>query len=166
MLEQLSNPEYLHTLLNPLPVYGLAVGLLALLIAFVSRARAARVTALAIVFIGAFSAWPVYHYGEAAYDRVLSMTDNDGEKWLEEHQRRGEQLIYVFYAVATLAALGILAERFAPRAALPLAITTAIFATAALAVGAYVATAGGRIRHREFRYAPPPGEERSNSDDG
>jgi hypothetical protein len=158
MLEHLSNPEYLHVLLNPLPVYGLAVGVLGLIIALISRARAARVTALAIVFVSTFAAWPVYRYGEAAYDRVLSMADNDGSKWLEEHQRRAEQLIYVFYAVATLAALGLLAERFAPRAAFPLTITTLLLATATLGTGGYIASAGGRIRHREFRYVPAPDE--------
>ncbi len=29
MFEHLSNPEYMHVLLNPLPVYGLAMGCLA-----------------------------------------------------------------------------------------------------------------------------------------
>ena len=38
MLEHLSNPEYLHVLLNPLPVYGLAVGVLGLVIALVTLA--------------------------------------------------------------------------------------------------------------------------------
>ena len=156
MIEHLSNPEYLHVLLNPLPVYGLAMGVLGLVIALLSRARAARVTALAIVFVSTFAAWPVYHYGEAAYDRVLSMADNDGSKWLEEHQRRGEQLIYVFYAVAALAALGLWAERYAPRTAVPLALATVVLATVTLGAGGYIATAGGRIRHREFRYVPPP----------
>jgi len=158
MFDHLSNPEYLHVLLNPLPVYGLAVGVLAMAIALVTRARAARVTALAIVFVSAFSAWPVYHYGQKAIDRVLPLADADGARWLEEHERRGEKLIYVFYAVAALAAAAVLAERFAPRAALPLAIATTILATGTLAAGGYIATAGGRIRHREFRYVLPPEE--------
>lgn len=156
MLEHLSNPEYLHTLINPLPVYGVGLGLLALVIAFVTRSGAARVLALAIVFVSALSAGPVYHYGEAGYDRVLAMTDNDGRKWLEEHQRRGEQLIYLFYALAALAATGIVTEKFAPRAALPLALATTVLACVSLAAGAYIASAGGRIRHREFRYVLPP----------
>jgi hypothetical protein len=79
-------------LLNPLPVYGLAVGVLGLIIALLSKTRAARVTALALVMVSAVSAWPVYHYGEAGYDRVKSMVDEAGDKWLDEHMRRGEQL--------------------------------------------------------------------------
>jgi hypothetical protein len=164
VIEHLSNPEYLHVLLNPLPVYGLAVGVLGLVIALISRARPARVTALTIVFVSTFAAWPVYHYGEAASDRVLSMSDRDGREWLEEHEHRAERLIYVFYAVATLAAMGLLAERFASQAALPLAIATLVLATGTLGVGGYIATAGGRIRHREFRYVPPPEQSKDHED--
>ena len=108
--EHLSSPEYLHVLLNPLPVYGLAAGVFGLLLALISRARAARIVALALTFVGAISAWPVYHYGETAYDRVKAMADSDGDKWLDEHMRRGEQLICVFYVVAALSAGAIAAE--------------------------------------------------------
>jgi len=39
MIEHLSKPEYVHVLLNPLPVYGLAVGVLGLIIALLSKTR-------------------------------------------------------------------------------------------------------------------------------
>ena len=156
MIEHLSKPEYVHVLLNPLPVYGLAVGVLGLIIALLSKTRAARVTALALVMVSAASAWPVYHYGEAGYDRVKSIVDEAGDKWLDEHMRRGEQLIYVFYVVAALSAVGIMAEFAAPKAAVPLAIVTLILAGANLGVGGYIAYAGGRVRHKEFRFEAPP----------
>ena len=92
------------------------------------------------------------------------MADRDGGKWLEEHERRAEKLIYVFYALATLAAIALLAERFAPRAALPLALTIAVLAAATLGAGGYIASAGGRIRHREFRYVPAPAEAKEHED--
>jgi hypothetical protein len=156
MIEHLGKPEYIHVLLNPFPVHGLAVGVLGLIIALLLRTRAARVTALALVMLSAVSAWPVYYYGEAGYDRVKAMVDDAGDKWLEEHMRRGEQLIYVFYVVATLSAVGIVAEFAAPKAAVPLAIATLILAAANLGVGGYIAYAGGRVRHKEFRFEPPP----------
>jgi hypothetical protein len=154
--EHLSSAEYLHVLLNPLPVYGLAVGVLSLLLALVSRTRAARVIALALIFVSAISAWPVYHYGEAAYDRVRAMADSDGDKWLDEHMRRGEQLIYVFYVVAALSAGAIAAEFKLRRAVFPLAISTLILVSGNLGVGVYIAYAGGHVRHREFRFEPAP----------
>jgi hypothetical protein len=156
MIEHLSRPEYVHVLLNPLPVYGLAVSGLGLIIALLSRARAARVTALALVMVSAASAWPVYHFGEAGYNRVKTIVDDAGDKWLDEHQRRGEQLIYVFYVVAVLSAIGIVAEFAVPKAAIPLAVVTLILAGADLGVGLYIAYAGGRVRHKEFRFEAPP----------
>jgi len=81
------------------------VGVLGLIIALLSRTRAARVTALALMMVSATSAWPVYQYGEAGYDRVKSTVAEAGHKWLDEHVRRGEQLIYVFHAVAALSAV-------------------------------------------------------------
>jgi len=154
--EHLSSPEYLHVLLNPLLVYGLAMGVFTLLLALISRRRAARVIALALIFVGAISAWPVYDYGEAAYDRVTAMADSDGDKWLDKHMRRGEQLIYVFYVVAALSAGAIVAEFKLRGAAVSLGIATVILAGADLGIGGYIAYAGGHIRHKEFRFEPPP----------
>ena len=56
MIAHLSKPEYVHVLLNPLPVYGLAVGVLGPVITFLLRTRAARVTAFALVMLSAASA--------------------------------------------------------------------------------------------------------------
>jgi glucan phosphoethanolaminetransferase (alkaline phosphatase superfamily) len=156
MIAHLNKPEYVHVLLNPLPVYGLAVGMLGLVIALLLGTRAARVTAVALVMLSAVSAWPVYHYGEAGYDRVKAMVDEDGDKWLEEHMRRGEKLIYFFYLVAVLSASAIIAEFALPKAAVPIAIATLIVAMANLGIGAYIAQAGGRVRHKEFRFEAPP----------
>lgn len=156
MFEHLGNPEYLHVLLNPLPVYGLVMGVFGLVVAIIQRSTRARFTALAIIFVSAFSAWPVYHYGEAGYDRVLAMSDDPGGRWLDEHKRRGEKLIGVFYVVAGLAAAAMVAQLKFVRAAVPLAIITTLTASATLGVGFYIASAGGRIRHKEFRYESPP----------
>jgi hypothetical protein len=163
MIVHLSKPEYVHVLLNPLPVYGLAVGVIGLIIALLLRSRAARVTALALVMLSTASAWPVYDYGEAGSDRVKTMVDEEGDKWLEEHMRRGEQLIYVFYIVAALSALAMIAEFAVPRAAVLMAIATLVLAVANLGVGAYIAQAGGRVRHKEFRFEAPP-EPRQDQD--
>ena len=42
LLRDLRQPEYLHVLINPLPVYGLAVGLIGLLVAICQRSRPAN----------------------------------------------------------------------------------------------------------------------------
>ena len=155
-LRDLQQPEYIHVLLNPLPVYGLAIGLIGLIVALFLRSRRAQITALVLIFIAAASAWPVVHFGEEAYDRVLSMTDSDGEAWLKAHEERAEKLEYVFYALALVAAAAIFLPKKWPASATPLAVATLILALFSLGGGVYIAYAGGKIRHREFRTGPPP----------
>jgi hypothetical protein len=155
-LKGLEQPEYIHVLINPLPVYGLAMGVVGLIIGLVLRSREARAGAFALILIAAASAWPTLHYGQQGYDRVKAMADSEGQKWLEEHKHRGEQLICVFYALGALALVSMAVEWKRPKAALPLAITTLVLATGALGVGGCIAYAGGHIRHKEFRFEPAP----------
>src|SRR6266568_5692629 len=107
LLRDLRQPEYLHVLINPLPIYGLAIAWIGLIIAFFLRSRRAQLATLIIVLICASSAWPVYEFGQQGYDRVLSMADEDGRAWLDEHKDRAENLIWIFYALAILSAVAI-----------------------------------------------------------
>ena len=156
ILRGLRQPEYVHVLLNPLPVYGLLISWIGLIIAVVLKSRRAQVVALLLVFVSSLSAWPVYEFGQQAYDRVLSMTDEDGERWLDEHQDRAEDLIWIFYALAVLSAAAIAVPIKWPKSSAPLAIVVILLGAAALGSGTYIAYAGGKIRHREFRNEPAP----------
>ena len=156
ILRDLHQPEYVHVLLNPLPVYGLAVGLIGLLVAICIRSRAATGVALVVVFISAAAAWPVYEYGEQAYDRVLAMADNDGQAWLASHKERAEYLIWLFYALAILSAIALIAQVKWPGLSIWLGVAVLVLGAITLGSGGYIAYAGGRIRHREFRNEPPP----------
>jgi hypothetical protein len=149
-------PEYVHVLLNPLPIYGLAMGWIGLLIGFFLRSRPAQIATLVLILISAGSAWPVYEFGEQGYDRVLSMSDDAGQAWLDEHQHRGEQLIYFFYALAALSVIAIIVPIKWPKASAPLVIGTILLGVIVLGMSGYIAYAGGKIRHKEFRTEPPP----------
>src|SRR5206468_10634548 len=155
-LRGLRQPEYVHVLLNPLPVYGLLISWIALIAALISKSRRAHIVTLILVFITSISAWPVYEFGEEGYDRVLAMTDDDGHAWLDEHQARAQKLIYVFYALAVLSAAAIVVPLRWPKSSVPLALVVVLLGAATLGSGCYIAHAGGKIRHREFRDQPPP----------
>ena len=155
-LRGLRQPEYVHVLLNPLPVYGLLVSWIALIAALISKSRRALIVSLILAFVTSISAWPVYEFGEEGYDRVLAMTDDDGHAWLDEHQDRGQRLIYLFYLLAALSATAIIAPLRWPKSSAPLAIGVVLFGAVALSSGFYIAYAGGKIRHREFRNEPAP----------
>ena len=156
VLRDLQQPEYVHVLLNPLPIYGLFVAWIGLVITLILKSRRAQVAALLLVLISSVSAWPVYELGEQAYDRVLSMTDEDGHAWLDEHMHRAEDLIWIFYALAALSAITIAVPMKWPKSSAPLMIAVILLGAATLGTGEYIAYAGGRIRHREFRNVPAP----------
>jgi hypothetical protein len=152
----LSQPEYLHVLLNPLPVYGVALGTVALLLAMWLRSRQAQVTALCLLCLSAFSAWPAKELGEKAYDHIEPMSDHNGYAWLEAHAQRAARVIPVFYALAAATLAGLAVPWKFPRSAGPLNTVILILALAALCAGGWIALAGGQIRHPEFRYGKPP----------
>src|SRR5215813_1434357 len=155
-LRGLRQPEYVHVLLNPLPVYGLLISWIGLVVAVISKSRRAVIVALILVFMTSISAWPVYEFGEEGYDRVLAMTDDDGHAWLDEHQDRAQKLIYLFYALAALSMAAIIIPFRWPKSSVPLTIVVVIFGATTLSSGCYIAYAGGNIRHREFRTEPAP----------
>jgi glucan phosphoethanolaminetransferase (alkaline phosphatase superfamily) len=158
-LQDLSQPEYVHVLINPLPVYGLGMGIFALLIALVARSRRAQVVALVLIVVSAASAWPVFIYGKKGYQRVHAMSDNDGQAWLDAHMHRAENLIYIYYLTAAVGLIAIVAPFRWPRIASPMAAFTLILSIGLLCIGSYIAYAGGKIRHREFRNESPPKNE-------
>ena len=145
----------MHVLLNPVPTYGLAIGLAGLLLAIIARSRTAIVIALVLVCLSGLSAWPTYYYGEAAYDRVTGNGDSVADQWLTKHMARGEKWIGAFYVLAGLAVIGVLAPIKWPRTSLPLAVVTLVVGCAALGFGGYIAYAGGHVRHKEFRFERP-----------
>lgn len=155
-MRALQQPEYVHVLLNPLPVYGLLLAWVGLIIAFFLKSRRAQIVTLVLVLISSASAWPVYEFGQDAYDRVFAMSDEAGGAWLEEHQDRAEDLIWIFYALAVLSAAAIFAPMRWPRSSLALLIAVILLGAVALGSASYIAYAGGKIRHREFRTEPPP----------
>jgi len=156
LTEHLKDPVYLHVILNPLPVYGLALGILALAIAILSRSRAAQVTALVIVFLSSLSAWPVKKYGEQAYEVVEPKSDTGSFAWLDAHAQRATRFIFVFYIAAAAAAAALLAPWKFPGIGIPLSCLTLALSLVALGFGCWIAYAGGQIRHDEFRFGKPP----------
>jgi disulfide bond formation protein DsbB len=156
ILRDLQQPEYLHVLLNPIPIYGLAVALFGLIAATYLRSRGAQLAALVLIFASALSVWPVVYHGDQAYDRVLSMSDDDGQAWLKAHAHRADELICLYYALAFLSVCAIFAPKKWPSTTRPLVFATILLALLSLGAGMYIAYAGGRIRHREFRSVPPP----------
>ncbi len=154
-LETWSSP-YLHVLINPMPIYGLGTAALGLLFGLLRRSRPAQLVALGLIFIFAASAWPAHFIGHKAYGQVYPLIGTDAQGWLSLHMHRADRWIYLFYALALSALVAALLPKRLPKSALPLALFTFSLALICLGAGGWIAKAGGRIRHPEFRGHPEP----------
>ena len=157
-LRELHQPEYVHVLLNPLPVYGLAMALLALVLALIFRSREAQAVALILIVLTAVAAWPVSYFGSAGYDRVRSMSDESAQKWLNWHVYLADRIVWAHFAAAALAAVALATLWKFPRWHRPVLILTLVTALTAVGLGGFLAFAGGRSATRNSATIPrPPG---------
>lgn len=152
----LDRPEYIHVAINHFPLIGLFVAMLTLLLAMAARNRVATLLGLGLLAALALSVWPVTYFGEAGYDRVLSMADDPGQAYLRYHMHLADRWVFLYYITAGVALLAIALNWKWPRTLLPLSILSLVLAASSLTAGIYIAQAGGQIRHREFRTGPPP----------
>jgi hypothetical protein len=165
-LDLVNKPEYIHVVLNHLPIYGTILGALALAISLILRSRAAQITALILTLVAGLSAYPVFVTGQRAYKTIRGMADDAGADVLDEHMDRAEKTIGVFYFLAALAIAGLLVPIKWPKSAVPLAALTLVVAILCSGIAVYIAQAGGRVRHPEFRPSepPPPASETDHHD--
>jgi hypothetical protein len=161
LLRDLQQPEYLHVLLNHVPITGLAVAVLGLAIALISRGRRAIVCALTMIAVCSAAAWPVYLTGKASYRTIRKVADDRGTDWLDEHMERADSWTIVYAGVFLFAVAGVLVPIRWKKLQVPFAIATLAVAIGGLAAGAYIAEAGGKVRHPEFR-----GEEKGSQSSG
>lgn len=160
----LNRPEYIHAAINHFPLIGLFVAMLALAAGLIFRSRPVTLTGLGLVCLMALSIWPVYSYGEAGFDRVLSMADEQGEGFLKYHAELAHHWAFLYYVTAGIAALGLGLAWKRPALQVSAGIVTLLLAFSSLVAGIDIAHAGGEIRHREFRSAPPPSAQHEHND--
>lgn len=151
-------PEYLHVLLNPLPVYGLSMGVLVLAAGLLARSKAARNIGLLVIVLCAASAWPVLVFGQHGYNHLYPQLDTESQQWLDAHMDRAERFIYAFYLTALLGIAALVTQKKFQKTNKAFVLLTLLAAIASLAIGGWISRAGGEVSHSEFRNeeAPPP----------
>jgi dolichol kinase len=165
-LDILRKPEYIHVVLNHLPIYGTILAAIALAVSLLLRSRAAQITALILTLIAGVSAYPVFVTGQRAYKTIRSISDDAGSDWLDEHMERAEKTIGAFYFLAVLAIASLIVPIKWPISAVPLMALTLAVAILCSGLAVYIAQAGGRVRHSEFRPSetPTPASESNHQD--
>lgn len=155
ILHHLQQPEYVHVLLNPVPVYGMAAAVFVLAAAMVARSHSSQLIAMAMIVGVVLVSWGVFYYGHRGYDRVFAMSNDDAQKWLNEHEERAEGMMWLFSVTGVAALAGLWAMAKGLTWAKRTVGLVFLLAVGCVAMAGWVSQAGGQIRHSEFRTGPP-----------
>ena len=156
LLELFEDPAYRHVLVNHLPVTGLAFAWLVLLFATIENRWRSISFGFALVLITSASAIIVMNSGDDAYPFIYDMLDGVGRAWLDHHTRIADDWgrLLIGNAVLAAAAIGLGAWRASWQRRLAIALLASTLVSLSAAV--FIAEAGGKIRHSEFRLSDPP----------
>lgn len=158
-VSKISQPEYLHILINHLPIIGLLVATVLLAVFLALRNRTAVVAGMIAIALLTLSAWPVLVTGQKAYEKIDQLADEAGKAYLDRHMELAETWIYLFFATSVVAAGGVVAAKKRPSILFPIALATLFLAASCMVAGVVIAENGGMVRHPEFRSGPPPESE-------
>ena len=154
-LSHLRQPEYLHVIVNPMPLVGMALGAALLLAGLRLGSNGMREAGLALVALAGVITFPTIKFGQHAYDRLYEQIPLEAQQWLDVHMSRAENLQWLFYLTGILAAWALIGSRknkpSAPRQAQAALAAAGVCALLA----AWISHAGGQVRHPEFRLGPP-----------
>lgn len=160
-----------HVIVNHLPLIGIPTAALVLLTAVFVRSKELYRLGFLLMILFAGSVAVVMETGEAAaesfdHDPLALLLDEGGKRWIIIHNKRADQGVALIYAVAVAAVAGLWSTWKFPSWQHRMALGTFFVSLVTLAVCLWIADAGGRIRHPEFRIGPYSGHPMIFPDDG
>ena len=149
-------PEYIHIILNHLPLVGFLAGGIPLLIGALFKKEALVRTGVLLVLVFGAPAYFIMETGQEAEERLAhgetaAVIDELSHEFLHEHEERAEIAIISIYVTLGLAVLCLAATFSVKKTVTPLAWVTLLSLAVSLGLTTWTAQAGGRIRHPEFR---------------
>ena len=151
----LAQPEYLHVVINPLPLIGMGLGAALLLAGLWLKSEGIVEAGLALVILAGVITFPTIKFGQHAYDRLYEQIPMEAQQWLDVHMSRAENLQWLFYLTGALAAWALASSRRKMPSAQRQAWAALAAAGLCAALAGWISHAGGQVRHSEFRLGPP-----------
>lgn len=105
--QSIRDPEYLHLLLEPLPLYGLGLGLVMFIVAFVFGEKKSRLLALALICVSCASVWPYTDLREKATPRIIATRPPEYAQVIREQTRRRDEWSWPYYAMTVLTVIAL-----------------------------------------------------------
>ena len=128
--DSLQDPEYLHLLLEPLPVFGLGLGMIFLIAGLIMNQSKVRMLALAVIILSAGSVHWYLKMRLATEPRVAATISTTFHPLIKEQTERRQTSAWIYYGVAVAGLIGLFASsggRASVVTMLVLAVTAAAF---------------------------------------
>jgi hypothetical protein len=151
IMHHMSQPEYVHVLLNPMPLYGMAAGAFLLVWSRLRHSQEFPEGALLWIIVVTIMTGLAVYFGEQGYENVGAIADAHGNRWLAHHKERAETLMYIFYLTGLTAVCTLFTRRRNPLVAQRLVWVTLFLTLASMGAASWISHAGGQVMHAEFR---------------
>jgi len=152
LTEKLKDPEYLHLLLEPIMIWGLAIGVIAFLFAFFFGERKMQLVALAVIIASSLAVGPYLKQRAQSDERVVKLR-GDVKELIEESQERRRDSRGAYMLVAALAGLTMLMGAHKGMPGMVAGIGTALVGTIVVIHGAWLHLKDAEIYHPNIRVA-------------
>lgn len=143
------NAAHLHLMLNHLPLFGFALGAIALTLALVWNSRDATRLSLVLLSLSAFATVPVYLSGGPAADVIMQGVPGLNHPAMDVHQASAFYSLLSIGMAGALAVVGLILSRGGRAPGRKLSIAILLMSLTATGFVARTSELGGRIHHPE-----------------
>ncbi|HBJ88312.1 MAG TPA: hypothetical protein DDZ88_31550 [Verrucomicrobiales bacterium] len=109
--QNICDPEYLHLLLEPLPLYGLGLGLVFVIISLVFGEIKSRMLALAVICVSCASVWPYIDLRDKATPRILATRSPEFAPLIQQQTQRRKDWSWPYYAMTLFSLIALVSAR-------------------------------------------------------
>ena len=152
--QSIRDPEYLHLLIEPLPLYGLGIGLMLFVVAFVFGERRSRLLALALICVSCASVWPYTDLRSKATPRILATRPPEYASVIQEQTSRRREWNWPYYVMTLFSVVAIFTGH-SPRGR-PILIVVVVGGALLFWISIWLHKKECEVYHRNIvRYTPP-----------
>ena len=144
------NGAHWHLILNHLPLIFPLVGLIVLIIGFISKSEPVKRTAFLIFILGALATIAAMATGEGAEDVAEKLTGVT-KNYIHAHEEVAETFALLSYIIGLGSLLAIWASMMKKSFSNSISICLLAFALVMMFFAKKTGTTGGEIRHEEIR---------------
>lgn len=109
--QSICDPEYLHLLLESLPLYGLGLGLVFVIISLVFGEIKSRMLALAVICVSCASVWPYIDLRDKATPRILATRSPEFAPLIQQQTQHRKDWSWPYYAMTLFSLIALVSAR-------------------------------------------------------